>query len=49
LQGSGVEKIKEIFQNARKKSPSIIFFDEFDSVAGDRSMDQDGVITGVLN
>ena len=34
--GSGVRRVKELFNTARKNAPSIIFIDEIDSVAGKR-------------
>lgn len=42
--GSGVKKIKEIFKKARQNSPCIIFFDEFDSVAGKRNDTQESTL-----
>lgn len=37
--GTGVERIEALFQEARKKQPSIIFIDEFDGLAGKRNTD----------
>ena len=34
--GSGAEKIRKLFEKARKNTPAIIFIDEIDSVAGKR-------------
>lgn len=35
--GSGAANIRSLFAEARKNSPSIVFFDEFDSIAGKRN------------
>ena len=40
--GSGSNKIKELFEKARKQSPSIIFIDEIDSIGGKR--DTEGIM-----
>lgn len=35
--GSGTKKLKQIFEDAKKHSPSIIFIDEIDSIGGKRA------------
>ena len=35
--GEGVENIREVFDQAHRNQPSLIFLDEFDALAGDRS------------
>lgn len=35
--GSGASNIRKVFKKAKKNSPSIVFFDEFDSIAGKRN------------
>ncbi|RCK66302.1 ATPase family gene 2 protein [Candida viswanathii] len=45
--GESERTIREIFRKARAASPSIIFFDEIDAIAGDR--DGDGGTTAALN
>ncbi|MDE6472833.1 MAG: ATP-dependent zinc metalloprotease FtsH [Ureaplasma sp.] len=42
--GSGVRRVKELFNTARKNAPSIIFIDEIDSVAGKRG--QNNIVGG---
>ncbi|WP_435347181.1 AAA family ATPase [Haloarchaeobius sp. HRN-SO-5] len=39
--GESEEKIRETFQAARDEAPSIVFFDEIDSIAGKRDEDAD--------
>lgn len=36
--GSGAANVRKLFAEARANAPSIVFFDEFDSIAGKRSM-----------
>lgn len=46
--GTGSENIKNLFKSARAVAPCIIFFDEIDSLAGNR-FDQNNHSTGALN
>ena len=39
--GESEERVREVFETARETAPSIIFFDEIDSVAGKRDDDGD--------
>lgn len=41
--GESERNVREIFRKARAASPSIVFFDEIDSIAGDRSSSSSGV------
>ncbi|KAL1574948.1 AAA family ATPase [Candida albicans P60002] len=52
--GESERAIREIFRKARAASPSIIFFDEIDAIAGDRDGDSSttaasNVLTSLLN
>ncbi len=47
--GKSEEGVRKIFEKARQVSPCIIFFDELDSIAGRRGMDQNKVTERVLN
>jgi transitional endoplasmic reticulum ATPase len=49
--GKSEEGVRKIFERARQVSPCIVFFDEIDSLAGRRGMDQGGgrVTERVLN
>ena len=48
--GKSEEGVRKIFERARQVSPCIIFFDEIDSLAGKRGMDQGTKVTErVLN
>jgi transitional endoplasmic reticulum ATPase len=48
--GKSEEGIRKIFERARQVSPCVIFFDELDSLAGKRGMDQGSKVTErVLN
>jgi SpoVK/Ycf46/Vps4 family AAA+-type ATPase len=37
--GMSEQQIRSLFESAREKAPSVVFFDEFDSLATDRSSD----------
>jgi len=39
--GESEERVREVFETARETAPSIVFFDEIDSVAGERDDDGD--------
>ncbi|MFC6718179.1 AAA family ATPase [Natrialbaceae archaeon GCM10025810] len=39
--GESEEKLREVFETAREKAPTIVFFDEIDSIAGARDGDGD--------
>ena len=48
--GKSEEGVRKVFEKARQVSPCIIFFDELDSLAGKRGMDQGAKVTErVLN
>ena len=47
--GQGSAKIRKLFENARKQAPCIIFFDEFDSIAGKRGKGAFGSSKNCLN
>jgi transitional endoplasmic reticulum ATPase len=40
--GESERKIREVFSNARRNAPAVIVFDEFDSIAANRSTAEDG-------
>ncbi|WP_276256904.1 AAA family ATPase [Halomontanus rarus] len=48
--GESEEKLREIFERAREEAPTIVFFDEIDSIAGKRDDDADaeGRVVGQL-
>ena len=47
--GSSEEAIRSVFAEARNNSPSLIVFDEFDSLAGVRGNDHSGATDRVVN
>eukprot|EP00039_Didymoeca_costata_P004724 m.75750 g.75750 ORF g.75750 m.75750 type:complete len:1035 (-) comp12521_c0_seq1:722-3826(-) len=47
--GQSEEAVRDVFARARAASPSILFFDEFDSIAPRRGQDGTGVTDRVVN
>lgn len=47
--GVGASRVRELFELARKKTPSIIFIDEIDALTGTRSNSQNGEALQTLN
>ncbi len=47
--GESEKAIREIFRKARQAAPTIIFFDEIDSIAARRGKDVSGVIDRIVN
>lgn len=47
--GESEQKIRDVFERAQAASPCIVFFDEFDSVAPQRGLDNSGVTDRVVN
>ena len=47
--GQSEQKVREIFEKAQAAAPSVVFFDEFDSVAPQRGHDNTGVTDRVVN
>jgi transitional endoplasmic reticulum ATPase len=49
LIGSSEKAIREIFKKAKQVSPTIIFFDEFDSIAGVRGQSNNNYMDKIVN
>ncbi|NQZ84732.1 MAG: CDC48 family AAA ATPase [Nanoarchaeales archaeon] len=49
LMGSSEKAIREIFKKAKQVSPTIIFFDEFDSIAGVRGQSNNNFMDKIVN
>jgi SpoVK/Ycf46/Vps4 family AAA+-type ATPase len=47
--GQSEQKVREIFEKAQAAAPSVVFFDEFESVAPQRGHDNTGVTDRVVN
>ena len=47
--GASEERIRDIFSSARNRTPCLIFFDEFDSIARCRGSERTGVLDRVVN
>eukprot|EP00548_Thalassiothrix_antarctica_P003618 CAMPEP_0194146556 /NCGR_PEP_ID=MMETSP0152-20130528/20873_1 /TAXON_ID=1049557 /ORGANISM="Thalassiothrix antarctica, Strain L6-D1" /LENGTH=739 /DNA_ID=CAMNT_0038847101 /DNA_START=139 /DNA_END=2358 /DNA_ORIENTATION=+ len=47
--GLGAKRIRELFQAAKKKAPSIIFIDEIDAVGGNRKLKDQSALKMTLN
>lgn len=47
--GESEQKIRDIFERAQAAAPCVVFFDEFDSVAPQRGLDNSGVTDRVVN
>jgi ATP-dependent metalloprotease len=47
--GVGSKRVRELFDKARKNTPSIIFIDEIDALAGERNPMQSSVMRGTIN
>ncbi|KAG8344359.1 putative Peroxisome biogenesis factor 1 N terminal ATPase [Trypanosoma vivax] len=47
--GQSEQKIREVFERAQAAAPCVLFFDEFDSVAPQRGVDNSGVTDRVVN
>lgn len=47
--GQSEQKIRDVFERAQAAAPCVIFFDEFDSVAPQRGVDNTGVTDRVVN
>jgi ATP-dependent metalloprotease len=47
--GLGAKRIRELFEAAKQKSPSIIFIDEIDAVGGTRKLKDQSALKMTLN
>ncbi|RHW73291.1 peroxisome biogenesis factor 1 [Trypanosoma brucei equiperdum] len=47
--GQSEQKIRDVFERAQAAAPCVVFFDEFDSVAPQRGVDNSGVTDRVVN
>eukprot|EP01065_Artemidia_motanka_P040367 TRINITY_DN5044_c0_g1_i1.p1 TRINITY_DN5044_c0_g1~~TRINITY_DN5044_c0_g1_i1.p1 ORF type:complete len:1058 (+),score=384.46 TRINITY_DN5044_c0_g1_i1:105-3176(+) len=47
--GASEQRVREVFEQAAAAAPSILFFDEFDSIAPQRGHDNTGVTDRVVN
>ena len=47
--GLGAKRVRELFESAKKKSPSIIFIDEIDAVGGTRKLKDQSAMKMTLN
>ncbi|EKF33596.1 peroxisome biogenesis factor 1, putative [Trypanosoma cruzi marinkellei] len=47
--GQSEQKIRDVFERAEAAAPCVVFFDEFDSVAPQRGVDNSGVTDRVVN
>ncbi|MCY0868700.1 MAG: CDC48 family AAA ATPase [Desulfurococcus sp.] len=47
--GESEKAIRQIFRRARMVAPSVVFFDEIDSIASSRGVDPSGVIDRIVN
>eukprot|EP00796_Vickermania_ingenoplastis_P004365 gene4365-3175_t len=47
--GQSEQKIRDVFERAQAAAPCVVFFDEFDSVAPQRGLDNSGVTDRVVN
>ncbi|CCW60745.1 unnamed protein product [Phytomonas sp. EM1] len=47
--GQSEQKIRDVFERAQAAAPCVVFFDEFDSIAPQRGIDNSGVTDRVVN